>query len=209
MKVNEIFLSVQGEGSSTGYPTIFIRSTGCNLRCSYCDTSYSYHDGIDMAPEDIYRKIKEYGYKRICITGGEPLLQEEIHRLLSLLQEYEVNIETNGSIDINQFELGDNHRFTMDIKTPSSLESKKMKMSNFQHLRGVDEIKFVIASRKDYEWAKEIIDCYYEKGIIIYSSVFTKIDPKEIVSWILEDRLDVRFQLQIHKFIWNPEEKGV
>ncbi|WP_432663846.1 radical SAM protein [Wukongibacter baidiensis] len=209
MKVNEIFLSIQGEGASTGYPTVFVRFTGCNLRCSYCDTKYSYDDGFDMTPEDVYGKINEYGYKRICITGGEPLLQEEINMLLSLLKEYEVNIETNGSIDIKAFKLSDRHRFTMDMKAPSSLESKEMKLSNFKHLRETDEIKFVIGSREDYEWAKETIKNYYEKGVITFSSVFTKIDPKEIIGWILDDKLDVRFQLQIHKFIWNPEEKGV
>jgi len=209
MKVNEIFLSIQGEGSSTGYPTIFIRFTGCNLRCDYCDTRYSYEDGIEMKPKDIYMKIKEYGYRRVCITGGEPLLQEEIHILLSLLKEFEINIETNGSIDLSKYKLCDKHRFTMDMKVPSSLESEKMKLSNFNYLRELDEIKFVIGSRDDYEWAKDIINKYYKKGIIIFSPIFTKIDPKEIVKWILEDRLDVRFQLQIHKIIWNPEEKGV
>lgn len=209
MKVNEIFLSIQGEGSSTGYPTIFIRFTGCNLRCGYCDTKYSYEDGTYMNPEDIYIKIKEYEYKRVCITGGEPLLQEEINKLLYLLNEFEVNIETNGSIDLSEFQLCSKHRFTMDMKVPSSLESKKMKLSNFDYLRDFDEIKFVIGSRDDYEWAKKTISKYYKKGIIIFSPIFTKIDPKEIVSWILADRLNVRFQLQIHKFIWNPEEKGV
>ncbi|WP_432408505.1 7-carboxy-7-deazaguanine synthase QueE [Wukongibacter sp. M2B1] len=209
MRVNEIFVSIQGEGTSTGYPTIFVRFTGCNLRCSYCDTTYSYDEGIEMTAEDIYSKVKEYKYKRVCITGGEPLLQEEIHKLLFLLKEYEVNIETNGSIDISEFDLCDRHRFTMDMKTPSSFECMKMKLDNFKYLRRIDEIKFVIGSREDYEWAKKIIGNCYQRGIIIYSSVFTKIDPREIIGWILEDRLDVRFQLQIHKFIWSPEEKGV
>ncbi|MCG8542440.1 MAG: radical SAM protein [Clostridia bacterium] len=209
MKVNEIFLSIQGEGMSTGYPTVFVRFTGCNLRCSYCDTKYSYNDGIHMEPEDIYSEIKKYKYKRVCITGGEPLLQREIHRFLSLLKGFEVNIETNGSIDISNFNLYDTHRFTMDIKTPSSLESERMCYSNFHSLRELDEIKFVIGSRNDYQWAKQIINNYYRRGIIIFSSVFDRIPPKDIISWILEDELDVKFQLQIHKLIWNPEKKGV
>lgn len=209
MKVNEIFLSIQGEGISTGYPTIFIRFTGCNLRCSYCDTKYSYHDGIEMSPEDIYNKIKEYKYKRICITGGEPLLQEDIEKLLLLLNEYEVNIETNGSIDISEYKLSDKHRFTMDMKVPSSMESEKMKISNLNYLRDFDEIKFVIGSRKDYEWAKKVIRKHYKRGIITFSPIFTQIAPDQIIDWILEDKLDVRFQLQIHKVIWNPEKKGV
>ena len=209
MKVNEIFLSIQGEGMSTGYPTVFVRFTGCNLRCSYCDTKYSYNDGIHMEPEDIYSQIKKHKYKRVCITGGEPLLQREIHWFLSLLKGFEVNIETNGSIDISNFNLYGTHRFTMDIKTPSSLESERMCYSNFHSLREFDEIKFVIGSRNDYQWAKQIINNYYRRGIIIFSSVFDRIPPKDIISWILEDGLDVKFQLQIHKFIWNPEKKGV
>lgn len=209
MKVNEIFLSIQGEGKSTGYPTIFIRFSGCNLRCSYCDTKYSYDEGTDMTPEEIYNQIKTYDFKRICITGGEPLLQDEIHKLLDMLREYEVNIETNGSVDISKFKLEDEHRYTMDMKVPSSFESEKMRHSNFNFLRESDEIKFVIGSRDDYEWTKNIIDKYYKRGMITLSPIFQEIDPKEIINWILEDGLDVRFQIQIHKVIWNPEDRGV
>ncbi len=209
MKVNEIFLSIQGEGKSTGYPTIFVRFSKCNLRCSYCDTKYSYYDGINMTPEEIYKKIKEYGLKRICITGGEPLLQKEIHRLLELVKDYEVSIETNGSIDISRLNLGEKHRYTMDMKVPSSLESERMKYSNFDFLKDSDEIKFVIGSREDYEWTKAVIDKYYKRGTITLSPIFQEINPKEIINWILEDRLDVRFQMQIHKIIWNPQDRGV
>lgn len=209
LKVNEIFLSIQGEGISTGLPTIFIRLTGCNLRCSYCDTTYSYNYGSLMTIEQIVNKIKTYGYKRICITGGEPLLQNDIIKLLDKLTDYEVNIETNGSVDISKFKLNHKHRFTMDIKTLSSNEHKKMKFSNFNYLRDNDEIKFVIGTREDYIWSKEIIKKYYKKGIITFSPIYNMIDPKEIVSWILKDKLDVRFQLQLHKIIWNPDERGV
>jgi 7-carboxy-7-deazaguanine synthase len=209
MKVNEIFLSIQGEGISTGYPTIFVRFTGCNLRCNYCDTTYSYEGGQEMTPEDIYKKIENFGYKRVCITGGEPLLQHDIMTLLDMLKKYEVNIETNGSVDISGFNLSDSHRFTMDIKVPSSLESEKMKLSNFNFLRDIDEIKFVIGSKEDYEWSKKVIDKYYQKGIITFSPVFSQIEHQTIIEWILEDKLDVRFQLQIHKVIWNPNKRGV
>ncbi|WP_427339116.1 7-carboxy-7-deazaguanine synthase QueE [Caloranaerobacter sp. DY30410] len=209
LRVNEIFLSIQGEGISTGLPTIFIRLTGCNLRCSYCDTTYSYNHGNYMTVEQIVDKIKNFDYKRICITGGEPLLQEGIIRLLDKLTDYEVNIETNGSIDISKYKLIKKHRFTMDIKTPTSNEHKKMKLSNFNYLRDNDEIKFVIGTLDDYNWSKEIIKKYYNKGIITFSPIYNMIEPKEIVSWILKDRLDVRFQLQLHKIIWNPDERGV
>lgn len=209
MKVNEIFLSIQGEGVSTGYPTIFVRFTGCNLRCSYCDTTYSYDEGTDMSIEEIYEKIKKLKYKRICITGGEPLLQDGIGELLSLLNDYEVNIETNGSVNLNKFKLCKKHRFTMDMKVPSSMESQKMILENFNYLGENDEIKFVIGKREDYEWCKQLIKNYYKKGIITFSPIFNKIDSKEIINWILEDELDVKFQLQIHKIIWDPEEKGV
>ncbi|RKD27340.1 7-carboxy-7-deazaguanine synthase [Caminicella sporogenes DSM 14501] len=209
MKVNEIFLSIQGEGVSTGFPTIFIRFTGCNLRCSFCDTKYSYEDGEEMSVEEIYNEVKKFKYKRVCITGGEPLLQEDLSKLLYLLKEYEVNIETNGSVDLGKYRLLPNHRFTMDMKVPSSMESKKMIFTNFKYLKDRDEIKFVIGTREDYEWAKEVIKKYYRKGIITFSPVFNKIEPKEIVNWILQDNLDVRFQLQIHKIIWEPDEKGV
>ncbi|WP_069649423.1 radical SAM protein [Caloranaerobacter ferrireducens] len=209
LRVNEIFLSIQGEGISTGLPTIFIRLTGCNLRCSYCDTTYSYNYGNLMTIEQIIDKVKIFGYKRICITGGEPLLQNDIMKLLDKLTDYEVNIETNGSVDISKYKLTKKHRFTMDIKTPTSNEHKKMRLSNFNYLRDNDEIKFVIGTREDYNWSKEIIKKYYNKGIITFSPIYNMIEPKEIVSWILKDKLDVRFQLQLHKIIWNPDERGV
>ncbi|KGG81486.1 radical SAM protein [Caloranaerobacter azorensis H53214] len=209
LKVNEIFLSIQGEGISTGLPTIFVRLTGCNLRCSYCDTTYSYNYGNHMTIQQVINKIESYGYKRVCITGGEPLLQKDIINLLEKLTDYEVNIETNGSIDISKYKLIEKHRLTMDVKTPTSNEHSKMRLSNFDYLRDNDEIKFVIGTFEDYNWSKEIIRKYYNKGIITFSPIYNMIEPKEIVNWILKDKLDVRFQLQLHKIIWNPDERGV
>ncbi|WP_250160187.1 radical SAM protein [Caloranaerobacter azorensis] len=209
LKVNEIFLSIQGEGISTGLPTIFVRLTGCNLRCSYCDTTYSYNYGNHMTIQQVINKIESYGYKRVCITGGEPLLQKDIINLLEKLTDYEVNIETNGSIDISKYKLIEKHRFTMDVKTPTSNEHSKMRLGNFDYLRDNDEIKFVIGTFEDYNWSKEIIRKYYNKGIITFSPIYNMIEPKEIVNWILKDKLDVRFQLQLHKIIWNPDERGV
>ncbi|SCZ01204.1 radical SAM protein [Alkaliphilus peptidifermentans] len=209
LKINEIFLSIQGEGISTGYPTIFVRLTGCNLSCSYCDTVYSHHEGSLMSVEEVVSQIKTYGYKRVCLTGGEPLLQDEVRVLLSRLEDYEVNIETNGSIDINKFPLNPKHRYTMDIKAPSSGASNSIFYENFTNLRKNDEIKIVIGSREDYLWMREIIKKFHQLGVITVSPVFGEIDPQKIINWILEDNLDLRFQLQIHKIIWNPDERGV
>ncbi len=209
LKINEIFLSIQGEGISTGYPTTFVRLSHCNLRCTYCDTAYSYNEGTEMTIADIIDKIKSFGYKRVCLTGGEPLLQEEVQTLIDELEEFEVNIETNGTVDISKFNLKKNHRFTMDIKTISSGESDKLCITNFQFLKETDEIKMVVGSREDYEWTNKIIKEHYKKGILTYSPIFGKIDPKEMVQWILEDKIDVRFQLQLHKVLWSPEERGV
>ncbi|WP_242837298.1 7-carboxy-7-deazaguanine synthase QueE [Alkaliphilus transvaalensis] len=209
LKVNEIFLSIQGEGISTGLPTIFVRLCQCNLRCSYCDTIYSYSEGVEMSLEDIVDRINAFGFKRVCLTGGEPLLQPEVNDLLKLLEDFEVNIETNGTVDVSQFSLGKSHRFTMDMKVPSSGESDKLCLDNLKHLKETDEIKMVIGNREDYDWTKEIIKKHYQKGLLTYSPIFNKIDPKIIIEWILEDKIDARFQLQLHKVLWHPDERGV
>uniref|UniRef100_UPI00047DAE40 radical SAM protein n=1 Tax=Caldanaerobius polysaccharolyticus TaxID=44256 RepID=UPI00047DAE40 len=210
MRVNEIFTSIQGESSSAGYLTVFVRLTGCNLRCSYCDTRYAYDEGVLMTAEQVYGEVVKKGVKRVCITGGEPLLQSDVQKLIDMLEEYEVSIETNGSIDLSRFRLPINHRFVMDVKVPSSGFSDAMDYSNFDRLRNHDEIKFVIGNREDYIWSKEVIKKYYKKGVIIFSPVYKAIEPDQIASWIIEDRLDsVRFQLQLHKYIWNPTIRGV
>ena len=209
MKINEIFLSIQGEGLITGYPTIFIRFTGCNLRCNYCDTTYSYYEGKDMKLEDLIEEINSYEFKRACITGGEPLLNEEIQTLLDALKGYRVVIETNGSIPLNRVKLYPCQTFVMDIKTPSSGQQDKMCFSNISRLRREDEIKFVIGDREDYEWSKQIMKKYEINNIVTFSPVFGKIDAEIIAGWILEDRLDVRLGLQLHKIIFDGERRGV
>lgn len=209
MKVNEIFLSIQGEGIATGYPTIFVRFTGCNLRCSYCDTTYAYNDGTDMTVGQVYEKIKSFKYKRVCLTGGEPLLQEDIKILLDKLSDYEVSIETNGAVSVQGIINNNKHRVTMDMKAPSSGESDKMLFQNFEYLKDKDEIKFVIGNLEDYKWAKDVISKYYKAGIITMSPVYGKIDSRDFVENILNDGLDVRFQIQLHKVIWDPAERGV
>ncbi|MDP4094465.1 MAG: radical SAM protein [Bacillota bacterium] len=209
MKVNEIFLSIQGESLSAGYPTVFVRFSGCNLRCSFCDTQYAYDEGTVMSPLKIYSEIERFYYKRVCLTGGEPLIQEDLGKLLALLENYTVSIETNGSVDLGKVNLINKHSFVMDMKTPSSGCSDKMNFNNFNLLKSRDEIKFVIGDRNDYEWSKDIIKTYHKKGTITFSPVFGKIEYKDLVSWILRDKLDIRFQLQLHKFIWNPDARGV
>jgi len=209
MIVNEIFLSIQGESLAAGYPTIFVRFTGCNLRCHYCDTTYAYHEGNEMSPKEVFEEIKKLSYKRVCLTGGEPLIQKQLNKLLSLVSDYIVTIETNGSKDLSILVLSGNQSVVMDMKSPSSGCSEEMQFDNFEILSERDEIKFVIGNRNDYEWAKDIISRYYKKGIITFSPIFNSVEYKDIVEWILNDKLDVRFQLQLHKFIWGTEQRGV
>ncbi len=209
MLVNELFLSIQGESLTAGFPTVFVRFTGCNLRCNYCDTTYAYDEGQKMSPEAIYEKICEYTYERVCLTGGEPLLQKELNLLLRLLDDYVVSIETNGSLPLQAIKLGSKHTFVMDIKTPSSGEAQQMHWPNLALLTARDEIKFVIGTRTDYEWVCQILRQYHPKATISFSVVFGQLDYQEVVQWLLADRLEVRFQVQLHKIIWGREERGV
>ena len=209
MKVNEIFLSIQGESMSAGLPTVFVRFTGCNLRCGYCDTTYAYAAGSEMTPQQVCDEINKLHYKRVCLTGGEPLLQNDINELLILLAKHIVTIETNGSVELGKVRLEDGHSFVMDMKTPSSGCAEQMVFENFDYLTENDEIKFVVGSRDDYEWSKDTIASYYKKGAIIFSSVFGRIAYSDIVEWILNDKLDIRFQVQLHKLIWEPNRRGV
>jgi 7-carboxy-7-deazaguanine synthase len=218
VKMNEIFLSIQGESRSIGLPTIFVRFTGCNLRCTYCDTKYAYFEGVKYTPQEIMDKIRSYGIKRVCLTGGEPLIQprDEMQQLLDMLgaERYEVSIETDGSIDISRFLLHDRQRFVLDMKVPSSSMCDKMDFENLHRIvPDRDEIKFVVGNREDYEWSKSIIQKYGldpEQGYqILFSPIFGEISYQELVEWVLEDRIDARFQVQLHKIVWDPETRGV
>jgi 7-carboxy-7-deazaguanine synthase len=209
MKVNEIFYSIQGESLSIGFPTIFVRFTGCNLRCTYCDTTYAYEDGQEMSLPDIFARIRTYQCKRVCLTGGEPLLQKEINQLLNMLDTYSVSVETNGSVPIEKYELRNGHRFIMDMKSPSSGCSDSMILENLDYLSENDEIKFVVADKKDYDWTKMIITDKYSKGIITIAPVFGSLEYSTLAEWILRDNLNVRMGLQFHKIIWSPELRGV
>lgn len=211
LKVNEIFYSIQGEGTNAGLPCVFIRLTYCNLRCTYCDTEYAFYEGKDTSIEDIITKIKKYKCNLIEVTGGEPLFQKESLDLMERLcsEGYEVLLETGGSLPIK--DVDKRVKVIMDLKCPSSGMLKKNLYSNINDLKINDEVKFVIGSREDYDWAKEIMTKYTlaEKCIILFSTVFGKLEPLSLVNWILEDKLNVRFQLQLHKFIWEPDTKGV
>ena len=203
MKINEIFYSIQGEGNWTGFPNIFIRTAGCNLRCSYCDTKYAYYKFKEIKILKILEIVQKYNCKKICITGGEPLLQKELKELVSILTKYDykISIETNGSLEIKSFAGKKSVMISLDIKCPSSNMNKKMLYQNLLYLKNKDQLKFIIKDKKDYIFAKKII----KKNIINCSTYFqpvSGIDPKNLANWILKDNLNVKLGLQIQKILW-------
>lgn len=212
IKVNEIFYSIQGEGSAAGLPCVFVRLTYCNLRCSYCDTEYAFYEGKDFTIKEIIAEVKKYNCNLVEITGGEPLFQmEECLDLMSQLcnEGFAVMIETGGSLPIK--DIDKRVKIIMDLKCPSSKMEKKNLYENIDYLKKSDEVKFVIGDREDYEWSVNVINKYslINKCEVLFSVVFGRLEPLQLVKWILEDKLKVRFQLQMHKFIWHPETKGV
>ena len=211
LKINEIYYSVQGESTHSGCPCIFIRLTYCNLRCSYCDTEYAFYDGKDMEITDIMSEIKRWECNLVEVTGGEPLFQDECIDLLNELvnSNYEVMLETGGSLSIS--DVPKKVVKIVDFKCPSSGMVKKNLWSIVDDLQAHDEVKFVIGNREDFDWAKDRITEYSLDKIctLLFSPTFGEIDPQQIVEWILDENLPVRMQLQMHKMIWSPEEKGV
>lgn len=208
MKINEIFYSLQGEGKLVGLPTIFIRTTGCNLRCTYCDTTYAYHQGTEMTSDDIINSIKKWKCKRVCVTGGEPLLQKDIMPLLSSLSKnnYEISLETNGSMDIQSIISLKNLAISLDIKCPSSGMHHKMCFVNIYSLRPIDQLKFVISDKKDFTYASSIISKYEPLCPIIMQS--STGDFQKLAQWVLTSNQDIRFGIQLHKLIWG-DKKGI
>jgi len=210
--VNEIFFSLQGESSHAGRPCVFVRLTGCNLRCSYCDTTYAYQEGEQMRLGEIITQVKSYGCRLVEITGGEPLIQHETPQLIeNLLQEgMEVLLETNGSLNIEKVD--PRCRRIMDIKLPSSGEHTQMRWENLDLLNQHDEVKFVIGNRTDYEYAVDILSCHpllvTRPLPPLFSPVYGEIDLSTLATWILADKLPVRFQIPLHKVIWG-ETRGV
>ncbi|HEY2615204.1 MAG TPA: 7-carboxy-7-deazaguanine synthase QueE [Chthoniobacterales bacterium] len=212
LRINEIYHSIQGESTWAGEPCVFVRTTFCDLRCSYCDTEYAFYEGKRQTLEEIARAVAAFQCRLVEITGGEPLLQKNVLPLMTTLADagYTVLLETSGAHDISEVD-SRVHRI-MDLKTPGSGESARNLFSNVEHLTPRDEVKFVIGSREDYEWSREqVIRHALPKRCraVLFSPIFGRIDPREIVEWILADRLPVRFQLQMHKFIWTPTQRGV
>ncbi len=211
--INEIFFSIQGESTYAGRPCAFVRLTGCNLRCNYCDTEYAFYEGRKLTvPKKSSHSSTAYGCNLVEITGGEPLLQDGVHQLIaSLLKDGRtVMIETSGASDVSRL----NPRVIkiMDLKCPGSGEVARNLWSNLEHLTARDEVKFVLSDRADYEWARDVIrqnNLASRVNAVLMSCAFDRLDRAQLAKWILEDRLPVRFQLQMHKHIWPPDTRGV
>ncbi|MFN4148128.1 MAG: 7-carboxy-7-deazaguanine synthase QueE [Rhodocyclaceae bacterium] len=216
LRVSEIFHSLQGESTRVGLPTVFIRLSGCPLRCVWCDTTYAFSGGETLPLTTILERVAAFGCSTVCVTGGEPLAQAECTTLLTALCDggYSVSLETSGALDIADVDPRVSR--IVDVKAPGSGEVEKNRWENLAHLRPSDELKFVLASRADYEWAKEVLQGRYAKSALAgrhlaeicpvsFSPVADRLNPTQLAEWILTDRLPVRFQLQLHKILWGGE----
>jgi 7-carboxy-7-deazaguanine synthase len=211
LKINEIFHSIQGESRHAGRPCVFVRLSHCNLRCRWCDTPYAFEEGTEMRVETILARVAAYETRYVLITGGEPLVQEDVHDLIGELCDrgYEVAVETGGSLDLST--LDRRVMVVMDLKCPGSGMSDRNRFENLEVLKASDEVKFVLADRADYEWAREVIHRHrlLERFAVLLSPVHGALHPRALSDWILSDRLPVRLQLQIHKYIWPADMRGV
>ena len=209
IRITEIFYSLQGESSTVGLPTVFVRLTGCPLRCQYCDTAYAFHGGKKQTLESITQQIANYECSRICVTGGEPLAQPGCITLLKKLCDngYQVSLETSGALDISAVD--PRVMIVMDLKTPDSKESSKNLLGNIKYLKPSDQIKFVLCSRQDYDWATQLIEEHQlsHRAELLFSPSWGQLDPTLLANWIVADRLPVRFQIQLHKILWQ-DAKG-
>ncbi len=207
LKISEIFHSLQGESSRVGLPTVFVRLTGCPLRCTWCDTEYAFTGGTNMGIAEVLARVAQYGCDTVCVTGGEPLAQRACLDLLSALcaAGYSVSLETGGALDLT--DVDPRVSKIMDLKAPGSGESEKNRWQNLDLLTRRDEIKFVLASEADYEWAKTVMRERKLDAIcpVLFSPVAGQLEPAQLAEWILRDRLPVRFQLQLHKLLWGAE----
>lgn len=204
MNINEIFYSLQGEGKWAGLPNIFIRTSGCNLRCSFCDTKYAYENGKIMSIKEIINQITQYNCRYVCLTGGEPLLQQDIFELINVLlkKKYYVIIETNGSINIKDLLKYKSILISLDIKCPSSNMQKKSQFQNINLLKKDDQLKFVIKNKEDYDYAKHIVNEYKPVCEVFFQPVWRE-NPNKLAEWIITDQLNVKLSLQLHKIIWG------
>lgn len=207
LRVTEIFRSLQGEGLDAGLPTVFVRLTGCPLRCGYCDTAYAFKGGRSMGVEEICRVVGEHGTRHVTVTGGEPLAQKGTHALIPALcdQGHEVSVETSGALDVAQVD--PRATLVMDLKTPGSGEVERNLWRNLEHLKPGDQVKFVLCHREDYEWSRWQVEEHglAERCQVLFSPAWGELEPRELAEWILEDGLPVRLQLQLHKILWGEE----
>jgi len=207
LKLTEIFLSVQGEARSVGWPTVFVRLTGCPLRCQYCDTAYSFYGGDWWNIDDILVEVAKHGVRHVCVTGGEPLSQKRSIILLKKLCDagYEVSLETSGAIDIS--EVDSRVSRVVDLKTPDSKEQHRNRLENIPLLTQHDQVKFVICSPVDYQWAKTMLIEHQlsDRCEVLFSPSYSEIKPRDLAEWLLADKLPVRFQMQLHKQLWGEE----
>ena len=207
LRITEIFLSLQGEARDAGWPTVFVRLTGCPLRCTYCDTAYAFHGGEWRGFDEILAEVARHGVRHVCVTGGEPLAQKRCLELLQRLCDagYDVSLETSGALDIG----GVDPRVSrvLDIKTPGSGESARNRWDNLPLLTARDQVKFVICSRADFEWARGVLVEHrlHERCDVLFSPSFGQVEGRELADWIVAERLPVRFQMQLHKLLWNDE----
>jgi len=205
LKITEIFHSLQGEALQAGLPTVFIRLTGCPLRCTYCDSEYAFYGGEWIHFDEILAEVRKHGTRHVCVTGGEPLAQKRCAELITRLcdERFKVSLETSGAVDISQADSRASR--VMDLKTPDSGEAEKNRWENLEELTPNDQVKFVICSRADYEWAKEQLREHKLESYcdVLFSPAWGEVKARELAEWILEDQLPVRFQLQIHKLLWG------
>lgn len=207
LKITEIFLSLQGESRTIGWPTVFVRLTGCPLRCHYCDTEYAFHGGAWQSIDEILATVAGYGAKHVCVTGGEPLAQKACIDLLTRLCDsgYQASIETSGALDISAID--PRVERVIDIKTPDSGEQKRNRLENLQLLNKSDQLKFVLCSREDYDWAVDFVNQHAltERCDVLFSPSHSQLTPQTLADWIVQDKLAIRFQCQLHKQLWGDE----
>jgi 7-carboxy-7-deazaguanine synthase len=207
LKVTETFVSIQGEADAVGWPTLFIRLTGCPLRCVYCDTQYSFYGGEWQTLEQLLATARDSGVRHVCVTGGEPLAQRACLELLTGLCDagFDVSLETSGALDVASVDARVSR--VVDLKTPGSGEQRRNRLENVDVLAQRDQLKFVLCSREDYEWARDLLRSRASppRGQVLFSPVWGQLEPRQLAEWILEDRLDVRLQVQLHKLLWGDE----